>query len=106
MMAKRFMHILARSVDLEGRRTNIDEGRVSIQHYRVIGSFVKGLMLMVAESDSQDYAMSVILKGQDSARQYVEDKSWPLKSANLLMSHDHVRHLIENDYSIEATLAQ
>ena len=55
-------------------------------------------------SKSSEYAMMNIIKGVDSPRQYVEDPDWAIKSANLLMENNEIRHTIENDYKLSVPL--
>lgn len=56
------------------------------------------------DTDSKHFAMTYFLKGKDSATQYVEDRNWPAKSANIFMSQDHIRHQIENEYQLASPL--
>lgn len=48
--------------------------------------------------------MTYWLKGKDSVNQYVEDRDWPIKSANIFMNNDKVRHLMENEYQFSSPL--
>lgn len=65
--------------------TDLGTGKISSLHYRFIQAFMKTMKLRVHNSESKEYAMMIILKGQNSAAQYVSDSQWPIKSINMLM---------------------
>ena len=58
----------------------------------------------VRAADSAEYAMMAIVKGTDSPKQYVKDRDWSLKSANLLMENNEIRHKLEKEYSMSLPL--
>lgn len=81
-------------------------GSINPENLAVVENLFGIAQYIISHTNSQEYALMGIGKAVSSQQNYKKDMNWATKQANSLYNDNHIRHKLENRYSIDAPLSE